>query len=165
MASLTRPSAGSLATSTSRRSPAPPRALPMSSMMDAVGAALTRVLFSPTSRDNANVSAGSSGFTGRLPARARHGAARRPFGGDAGVFRQSSVVAGASAAASMSSVDDEDEHGGGGGVGDYLSGGLGRVFAGQAGMDGGSGAPTTGAGWAGEGAHRRTRRPGTGGGF
>jgi hypothetical protein len=135
----------------------------LSGQLDAAAEALTRVIFSPTSRDNAAVSAGAVGFAGRLPA--RHGAARRPFAGDAGVYSNSNKRVEAasggpvgSAAASMSSADEEDAWGG--------MGGLERVFGGQAGQSVGKrGAPTTGAGWAGEGAHRRQRRPGTGGGF
>jgi hypothetical protein len=183
--SLTRPSslASRRATpSTHRRNllAAPPRATNNNNnssdgglvgMFDAVGAALTRALFSPPSADNANVSAGSNGFSGRLPA--RHGAARRPFAGDAGVFKQSNktvaknnntiTTSGGAAAASMASADEDATHGSG--LSDYLGGALGRVFGGQAGMMDDDDAPTTGSGWTGEGAHRRHRRPGTGGGF
>jgi hypothetical protein len=158
---------------------APPRASPsgdgnntntLSSMMQSVGAALVRNVFSPPSRDNADVGGGGGGgFSGKLPA--RHGAARRPF---ASAGPMGKVAPAASPTASMSSIEEEeDDDGGGGGAGGggpakYLSGALGRVFGGQAGMGDPDMPPTTGAiGWPGEAASRRhsQRRRGIGGGF
>jgi hypothetical protein len=154
----------------------PARAQPnnLSSMMDSVGAALTRVVFSPPSRDNAAVGTGAGGFPGKLPA--RHGAARRPFA-SAGPMqsnknRMPPAASSMSPMASMSSLEEEEEEGrgGGGGGGDamsYLGGALGRVFGGQVGAGDRGAPPTTGAiGWPGEAVSRgRQRRRGIGGGF
>jgi hypothetical protein len=133
-------------------------------MLDAVGAALTRALFSPPSRDNASFGSGglSAGFSGRLPA--RHGAARRPFADNGAMFVAASKGGGAAAASMSISLDEEEDEEMEQQHVDYLGGALGRVFGGQAGMRGGE-PPSTGAGWTSEGAHRRSRRPGTGGGF